>query len=261
MMAKRIVAAVMATAIVGGGYWLVWQSPWLTVKKLTITVAPPLRQVGGASDWRDPGIAKRVRAAIPDVLGEHVVEVDARALQSAAAAVRGVADVEVRRGWPDAIVVAVTPAVPVAYVSFPVRSGANGTPAGAGAVPTPRPSAIPTPRETFMLIDYRGAVVDEIAQAPAQLPRLNTSVDTAGGRAALEVLTQLPPWLRTQVTAIGSLRPGSEDTVRIELARSRSVVWGSSDLSARKAQVLRVLVKHKARVYDVSAPEVPTTRG
>ena len=39
------------------------------------------------------------------------------------------------------------------------------------------------------------------------------------------------------------------------------VVWGSSDDSERKAEVLSVLMKRQAKVYDVSAPDLPVTKG
>jgi cell division protein FtsQ len=38
------------------------------------------------------------------------------------------------------------------------------------------------------------------------------------------------------------------------------VLWGSVDRGARKAAVLAVLVTRRAAVYDVSAPDAPTTR-
>jgi cell division protein FtsQ len=43
------------------------------------------------------------------------------------------------------------------------------------------------------------------------------------------------------------------------LTRHRTVVWGGGDRSARKAAVLAVLLHRKARIYDVSAPDAPTT--
>jgi cell division protein FtsQ len=39
------------------------------------------------------------------------------------------------------------------------------------------------------------------------------------------------------------------------------VVWGSADDSGRKAEVLSVLMHRKAQVYDVSAPDLPVTKG
>jgi cell division protein FtsQ len=37
------------------------------------------------------------------------------------------------------------------------------------------------------------------------------------------------------------------------------VRWGSAEDSARKAEVLTVLLRVPAAVYDVSVPELPTT--
>jgi cell division protein FtsQ len=39
------------------------------------------------------------------------------------------------------------------------------------------------------------------------------------------------------------------------------VVWGGSDDSAQKAEVLSVLMRRQAKVYDVSAPDLPVTKG
>ena len=46
----------------------------------------------------------------------------------------------------------------------------------------------------------------------------------------------------------------------MQLTRGRIVVWGSTERGERKAAVLAVLLARKARVYDVSAPDAPTTR-
>ena len=40
----------------------------------------------------------------------------------------------------------------------------------------------------------------------------------------------------------------------------RQVKWGSADESDRKVEVLAILLKENASVYDVSVPEQPTTR-
>jgi cell division protein FtsQ len=37
-------------------------------------------------------------------------------------------------------------------------------------------------------------------------------------------------------------------------------MWGSAEASERKAEVLTALMRLRAKVYDVSAPEAPTTR-
>ena len=39
-----------------------------------------------------------------------------------------------------------------------------------------------------------------------------------------------------------------------------SVRWGADEGAVRKAEVLQALLRYKAKVYDVSSPDVPTTR-
>ena len=49
--------------------------------------------------------------------------------------------------------------------------------------------------------------------------------------------------------------------VRLLLSDGTTVVWGTADRSARKAEVLLALLGHPARGYDVSAPDRPALRG
>jgi cell division protein FtsQ len=72
------------------------------------------------------------------------------------------------------------------------------------------------------------------------------------------VSAALPSTLRTQVTSISAASP---DSITLNLESGVKVVWGSSDDSERKAEVLSVLMKRKATVYDVSAPDLPVTKG
>ena len=48
--------------------------------------------------------------------------------------------------------------------------------------------------------------------------------------------------------------------VTLRLTRDRTVVWGSPERGDRKATVLTALMSRRADVYDVSAPDAPTTR-
>ena len=41
--------------------------------------------------------------------------------------------------------------------------------------------------------------------------------------------------------------------------RGDTVVWGSADDSAAKAEALALILQRKASVYDVSVPDLPTT--
>ena len=77
-------------------------------------------------------------------------------------------------------------------------------------------------------------------------------------RSVVTVSAALPIALRAQVQSISA---GSPDSITLNLGSGVKVVWGSSDDSARKAEVLSVLMKRQAKVYDVSAPDLPVTKG
>jgi cell division protein FtsQ len=71
------------------------------------------------------------------------------------------------------------------------------------------------------------------------------------------VAGSLPQWL---VERVVSIRGYSRDDVRLTLDNEDVVRWGSSDKASAKIDVLEVLLDLEARVYDVSAPEMPVTR-
>ncbi len=50
------------------------------------------------------------------------------------------------------------------------------------------------------------------------------------------------------------------DRIRLSCAGGRTVMWGSAEDSAQKAEVLAVLLGQDAREIDVSVPGRPTTR-
>jgi cell division protein FtsQ len=57
------------------------------------------------------------------------------------------------------------------------------------------------------------------------------------------------------------MRVESPDDIRFALKGGREVRWGSATDSALKVAVMTRLLKAvPAEVYDVSAPELPTTR-
>ena len=71
------------------------------------------------------------------------------------------------------------------------------------------------------------------------------------------MLDALPAEVRRQVREV---RAAGLESVTLRLSRGRSVMWGSTERGDRKADVLAVLLSRKASVYDVSAPDTPTTR-
>ncbi|MBK7821564.1 MAG: FtsQ-type POTRA domain-containing protein [Tessaracoccus sp.] len=88
------------------------------------------------------------------------------------------------------------------------------------------------------------------AEAPRADERLLRDIAT--------VATSLPKGVAKEVV---QLRAAGVDQISLALTDGRSVTWGDASESALKAEVLAALLTQEARVYDVSSPRTPTTRG
>jgi cell division protein FtsQ len=75
--------------------------------------------------------------------------------------------------------------------------------------------------------------------------------------AVLDLLHRKDPGMLKKVRYV---RVSSKDSVLLVLGKNRTVTWGSAARGEQKLTVLRSLLRIKARGYDVSAPEQPTTR-
>ena len=120
------------------------------------------------------------------------------------------------------------------------------------------PAAVQQRGPAFVLVDRTGVVFDEVAKRPRGLPLVSAPVDAGAPalKAALDVLDALPAAVSGQVRQVRAAGP---EDVQVQLSRGRTVEWGSTERGARKAAVLAVLLTRKASVYDVSAPDAPTT--
>lgn len=121
-------------------------------------------------------------------------------------------------------------------------------------------AVVPGADGTFDLVDGEGVVLETTAEAPAGVPVVQVDVASAGARTvreAVEVVGALPADLRGQVTTVSAT---TRDSVTLKLASGATVFWGSADDSARKVQVLAVLLTTQASEYDVSSPDTPVTR-
>jgi cell division protein FtsQ len=121
------------------------------------------------------------------------------------------------------------------------------------------PAAVQRRGPSYLLVDSSGVAFDTVRKRPKGLPLVTAPV-AAGEpafRAALTVLTSVPASVRRQLLEV---RAASPEQVTLRLTRGRTVVWGSPERGDRKATVLTALMSRQARVYDVSAPDAPTTR-
>lgn len=171
---------------------------------------------------------QEVRDAAGVPLGTPLARVSAQDVTRSVSQLGPVRDAEVRYGWPDVLVVVVQERTPVAVVEE------NGS--------------------------KRFVDADDVAYAPApvgvRLPVVNA--EGTARAAAVAVVAQLPAALSARVSAV---RAGSPDDVVLVLGDGTRVRWGSSADGERKAEVATALLVRQPRLVDVSAPELPTTRG
>lgn len=207
-----LVALVVVLLATAGAVYAVWFSSVLDVERV--------RVLGGSQ-----GDEVLAAASIP--LGVPIARVDTASVQQRVSAIPWVKSVDVRRGWPSEIVIAVTERVPVARKM--TEGGAQG-------------------------VDAEGVAFSPQSKLPD-----NLVVVTANGpalAASVEVLQALPPEIKNRVTRVAA---STRDDVRLHLKSGAIVRWGSAQEPEFKSQVLLALLPRRARVYDVSAPQLPTT--
>jgi cell division protein FtsQ len=207
-------------ASVGGAGWVVLGSDLLAVRSVDVSGQQRL-------DARDVLVAADLSVGRPLVL----VDTDAISARITAALVP-VREVTVQRAWPDAVRIEVRERVPAAALP------------DAGRV---------------HLVDAEGVVFAVQPDPPPGVPLVDAPPDAGSDslRAAVAVVTALPPKVSALVTSVTADSP---DAVELALTGGRTVRWGGPERSARKAAVLTVLLHRPAAVYDVSAPDAPTTR-
>lgn len=165
--------------------------------------------------------------------GVPLIEVDTKAVARRVAGLPGVASVQVSRGWPHSVEIAVVERTAVALARTP---------------------------QGVTLVDATGVAYQKAPEVPPALPMLGFGAvgpDDPSTKAALAVLQALPPDLRGQVTTIDVDNAATEPTVRLGLGE-RQVLFGSTDRADRKIAVLVPLLTQEGSVYDVSSPELPT---
>jgi cell division protein FtsQ len=205
-----------------GAAWVLLSSDLLTVRRV---------QVVGTQRVDSAAVRKLVGASV----GDPLARVDTDALQADVASIPQVATAKVRRRWPDTLTVTITERAAAAFVRLPTGGS--------------------------RLVDRRGVMFSAVRRPPKGLPEITADTETVDPltlRTALDVLDVLPSAVRRRVDTVTARGPRS---VVLTLGH-RTVLWGGAEEPARKAAVLAALLQEtKARIYDVSVPETPTTSG
>ena len=222
----RLLALLATVAAIAVLVWAVLFSSLLAVRDVEV--------VGLSQEASTEGGAQVITAAsIPK--GESIARLDTKGASDRVAALPWVEEVEVRRAWPNSIVLAITERVPVAVVESVNPFDPQGEPIRQG-------------------VDESGAVFDP----PGGL-WLTDPVIRGEQRAipeAVAVIASIPEDIERRVRDVQALSP---DDIRLRLGNDAIVRWGNADEAEFKAEVLAALLPRRAKGYDVSAPRLPTT--
>ncbi|MEC3958449.1 FtsQ-type POTRA domain-containing protein [Nocardia sp. CDC153] len=169
---------------------------------------------------------------VPD--GRSMLRLDTDALAERVAHLPKVRSARVQRVFPSTVRVTVVERTPVLYFDSP-----DGT----------------------HLLDC-DSVEFAIEPPGPGVPKLIT--DHPGGsdpvtRAAVAVMAALPIPLRDQL-GVGAVVARSVSDIALELRDGRTVVWGGTADSARKAAVVGPLLSQPGKVFDVTSPNLVTVK-
>jgi cell division protein FtsQ len=216
--------ALAALAILVGTVWALLGSSLLVVRSVTVTGN---QSVPRAAVIQAAGIGP----------GTPLIRINTEAVARRVEQITQIQSAQVSRHWPDSVVIAVR-------VRTPVLVAASG--------------------DGFALIDRFGVVVSHAAKRPPGLTLLVGSPNLAALRgspaiqAAVTVLRQLPPQLRSLVRAVAA---PSATAVTLDLRHKITVLWGGTDRPAAKAAELAILMQTKASFYNLSDPGTAVTGG
>lgn len=136
--------------------------------------------------------------------------------------------VDVRRGWPETLVIEVVERTPLAVTDIP---------------------------EGRYLIDESGVAYQPVT-FDANLPLIFGS-DDQNRAIGIKAWQSFPTWLQAEVVSTTVDNPNS---IWFLLTSGRRVDWGNLDKANEKAAVLKVLRRMAASTYDVATPEVPVVK-
>lgn len=214
-------------ALIGAGLliWLIWFSAVLGVRHVDVEGLETIK----VADVTETAAVEK---------GKPLARVDATSIEARVASLERVESVHVKRRWPNTIKIEVTERHAVAWIQD------GGTIRGLDRFGVDFRSYSKEPKD---LIEVRVLALDSDK-------RQDALVEAA---TVIGIIRADDPGLDK---VIRHVNVSSKDSVELVLSKNRSVRWGSASHSDQKIAVLRPLLRIKARTYDVTAPEQPTTK-
>jgi cell division protein FtsQ len=218
---RRALLVVLGAATVALLAWVVGWSTWLGVDDI---------EVKGVTGPEAEAVARLVQVPV----GTPLARVDTEAVGARVRERVTVAEVSVRRSWPGTLTVEVVP-----------RSAAL---------------VVRNPQGRLEVVDAEGVTFGTVRAVPHGVPVVTATGAKGTTKEALlsslGLLDALPTDLAGKVSGI---KVSSANLITFTLGSS-TVVWGGGEDSARKVAILTALLRTKAKVIDVSAPDTPVTR-
>ena len=222
---RRWVIAFLAVIVAGTLIWLIWFSTVLGVRHVNVEGVETIKAQDVVT-----------KAAVEQ--GQPLARVDIASVEARVASLERVEAVDVKRRWPNTIKIEVVERHAVAWIR------ADGTIRG---------------------LDRFGVDFRDYSKPPKDLFEVRVSAfDSDKRQGALVEASKVIGIIKSQdaelYRVIDHVNVATKDSVELVLSKNRIVRWGSASRSTEKLAVLRPLLKIKARTYDVTAPEQPTTR-
>lgn len=172
-------------------------------------------------------------AAVPP--GRPLARLDIGSIRRRVETIPRVESAQVERSWPRSVRITVRERVTVAVVTD------NGI---------------------SRALDRNGVLFEEVERQPSKhLPRVSITAKAGDRTDALvevaHVVAVLDPSIARKVARV---EVASMDSISFVMRDGDLVRWGSAAQAARKAVVLKSLLGLRARTYDVTAPDRPTTK-
>lgn len=120
--------------------------------------------------------------------------------------------------------------------------------------------------DQYILVDKNGvAVGSKKSVNEAGVPLLDGGPDAVKSESFTSAVAALQTLPQSLLSQLNKVEADSPSNIRLDMKDGSQVIWGTSDQSEFKAQVLNSLVKALkdqggASVYDVSSPDHPVTK-
>lgn len=212
----RLIGLVLATVGLLG--WIVLVSPVFGVRQV---------EVSGLLLLDEEQVLQA--AAVP--AGKPLARVDVAGIRSRVGALAPAESVEVSRGWPATLRIAVIERTPVAAIKRD---------------------------NLYHVFDRHGVTFLTSSSLPADVVEVKLPAEGAPEKpmkAALRVIQALTPQLRSELVRLVVNGPAG---IQLVLRKDRMVTWGDAEESDLKAKVATALLAQKGKQIDVSVPEIVT---